>query len=165
MKASDQSNKSKQDYGTPYEFIQSVENKLNRRIAFDLAADEHNCVVKIRLNDMPVKRHFDINDNALVQDWNATLQGCLGWLNPPFEDISPWVEKAYKESRMGANIAVLVPLSIAKWWRDWVDEKAYVFMLHGRLTFQGETKPYPKDCALLIYGPTGYKGYEVWDWR
>jgi hypothetical protein len=33
-----------------------------------------------------------------------------------------------------------------------------------RLTFVGHTDPYPKDLALLLYGPSVSPGYEMWMW-
>lgn len=156
MKANQQSSLSKQDYGTPRNFLQAVLQKLRiTDFSWDLAATDDNAITD--------NGWYTLEQDSLKQDWYK-IRGCL-WLNPPFEDIEPWVKKAHEESILGAHIVVLVPLSIAKWWKDHVDGKAYVYMLHGRLTFVGETKPYPKDCALLLYGPEGYKGYEVWNWR
>lgn len=98
--------------------------------------------------------------------YSGTLKPGWVWLNPEFDDIMPWVERAEKESRRyDCRIAVLVPLSIAKWWTEYVDGTAVVFLLHGRLTFVGQTKPYPKDCALLLYGSGMAPGYYVWDWK
>jgi phage N-6-adenine-methyltransferase len=155
MKASDQNNKSKQDYGTPTLFLEAVKKRLNiEDFAWDLAADDNNTVAG---------GYFDVEDNSLVQDWH-NIEGWL-WLNPPFEKIDPWAYKCFKESRLGAHVAFLVPLSMAEWWTDWVDTKAYVLQLAGRLTFVGETKPYPKDCALVLYGPERMVGYEVWRWK
>jgi hypothetical protein len=37
-------------------------------------------------------------------------------------------------------------------------------LLNGRITFVGETMPYPKDCCLLVYGPDVAPGYDVWSW-
>ncbi len=148
--------KSKQDYGTPPGFLEAVKIKLNTEFVWDLAASEEN---KVCAN------YYSFEQNALLRDWSYDLAGGWGWLNPPFEDIYPWAEKTYLEAIQGAHIAMLVPLSIAEWWTDWVDQKSYVLMLHGRLTFVGEKSPYPKDCALLLYGPEGFTGYECWSWR
>lgn len=147
--------KSKQDYGTPKGFLEAVKQKLHiEDFYIDLAASPENAVTRL---------FFSLPDeDALDLSW--VYPGWC-WLNPPFADIYPWVEKAYVESLGGAHVAMLVPLSMAEWWVDYVDGAAYVLMLHGRLTFVGETKPYPKDCALLLYGPEGYNGYEVWSWR
>lgn len=147
--------KSKQDYGTPKGFLEAVKQKLHiEDFTIDLAASAENSVTNFYIGE---------EQNSLVQDWAGYTGWC--WLNPPFADIEPWAKKAYVESTKGAHIAMLVPLSIAQWWVYWVEQMAYVHLLNGRLTFVGETKPYPKDCALLLYGPEGYHGYEVWSWR
>jgi hypothetical protein len=52
----------------------------------------------------------------------------------------------------------------SNWWRDHVHDKARVLLLNGRITFVGETHGYPKDCCLLLYGPSVEPGYEVWSW-
>jgi phage N-6-adenine-methyltransferase len=151
--------KSKQDYGTPKNFIGAVE-KYFGPITFDLAADANNCIVP---------KHFSVNDDSLKQDWFD--KGPVIWLNPPFEDIASWVKKAYEESLKlpeGHVILMLVPASIgANWFYDHVHRKACVFALKGRLTFNGQTAPFPKDCMLLMYynPDMNYRGFDVWDWK
>jgi len=146
---------SKQDYGTPPEFLLAVKDRLGiKDFAIDLAADSSNAVTNI---------YYGTEANSLAQDWHK-INGWL-WLNPPFTDITPWVRKAHEERIRGARIAVLVPLSFAEWWDYWVDDKAYVLMLAGRLQFVGATSSYPKECALLLYTPEGQRGYELWRWK
>lgn len=144
--------RSKQDYGTPVEFLQAVKRRLNiSEFSVDLAASDTNAKAQLFLSE---------EDNSLNEEWQY---GGWCWLNPPFSSISPWVEKA---SNSPSHIAMLVPASVgANWWRDWVHNKAHVILLNGRLIFEGETLPYPKDCALLLYTPFINGGYEVWDWR
>lgn len=150
--------RSKQDYGTPLEFIAAVEERLQDVFVFDLAASRDNNIVYA---------YFTEKDDALAQDWHkASLWRGWLWLNPPYANIAPWVKKCWEESQKGAYIACLVPASVgANWWKDWVQHKAYVNYLNGRITFVGETTPYPKDCALLLYTPWGMSGGEVWTWN
>lgn len=156
---------SKQDYGTPSEFLTAVRSLLGiGQFGLDIAASAENAVCE---------SYYDEEMNALAEgnSW-LSLDGEVGWswLNPPYADIYPWAKKAYEESQRGAKIAMLVPLSIAKWWVDWVDGKAAVLMLNGRITFVGESKPYPKDCALILYSPQNewirqLPPYRVWEWK
>lgn len=147
--------KSKQDYGTPPEFLAAVMNRLDADFTWDLAASHENAITD---------HYYTEEDDSLEQDWSA-LAGWL-WLNPPFAHIEPWVRKADEASQQGAHIAVLVPASVgSNWWRRWVAGRAYVSFLTGRLTFVGETTPYPKDCALLLYTPWGFTGEEYWTWK
>lgn len=151
---------SRQDYQTPPEFVTAVRHKLGIvDFAFDLAASPENAVVS---------DFFTEADNSLSQHWDEVLRPKnWGWLNPPFANIAPWVEKAYRESLMAShpNVAMLVPASVgANWWRDWVHAKARVLCLNGRIQFVGAKDPYPKDCALLLYSESVDPGYEVWTW-
>ena len=151
--------RSKQDYGTPPEFLTAVKNRLKiQDFSVDLAASPTNAVCA---------RYWTEADDSLRPDlnWNC-IDGQWAFLNPPFGNIAPWVEKAAKEAENGAYIAMLIPASVgANWWRDWVNPYAYVSFLNGRLTFVGEKAPFPKDCALLLYTPWGFAGNEVWYWR
>lgn len=154
---------SKQDWGTPPEFLDAVRKRLNTTtFLWDLAASELN---KVETGC----GWFSEGDNALNQSWQLqdfdTANQWL-WCNPPYTNISPWVQKASEESAKGAHIAMLLPASVgANWWLDYVHDKAHVLFLNGRITFVGATTPYPKDCALLLYTPMINGGYEIWSWK
>lgn len=150
-------NTSKQDYGTPPEFLAAVRRLLRiGHFALDIAASEDNAVAE---------RFYTKEQDAFRHAWKAAG---WSWLNPPFANIGPWVARACKQSRIsqgGAHIAVLVPASIgANWWRDYVEGHALVLGLNGRIQFVGATDPYPKDCALLLYGPYITGGQRIWTW-
>ena len=149
--------RSKQDYRTPKELLDAVRQGLNITDFYrDLAADATNAVCMT---------YWTEKDNSLSKNWH-TPKGQWNWCNPPFAQLKPWVSKACVEGVWG-NTVMLVPAGVgSNWWRDWVHKKCMVWFLNGRLTFVGETTPYPKDCALLLYGrDLNYTGYGVWDWR
>ena len=147
--------RSRQDYGTPDTLLVAVKHRLCiDAFTIDLAADAGNAVAG---------DYFDEKENALEQAW--PFHG-WNWLNPPFADISPWVKKAKEEAESGASTVVLVPASVgANWFATWVEPYAYQSYLNPRLTFKGETTPYPKDCMLLFYTPWGFTGHEIWHWK
>lgn len=148
--------RSLQTYQTPQEFLAAAKRKL-RIVAFDidLAADAENTAAK---------RFYTEADNALVRPWK--VGNGWAWLNPPFSTLGPWVERAWIQSRLGAQVAMLVPAGVgSNWWRDHVHNKAHVLLCNGRITFVGEATCYPKDTCLLLYGPAIKPTYEVWAWR
>lgn len=149
--------RSKQDVQTPADFIAAVKRRFGiSEFDIDLAASPENAQAAM---------FYTKEINALKQPWRTKASG-WGWLNPEFSNIAPWVEKSFTESRKAARVLMLVPAGVgANWWRDWVHGKAFVLLLNGRLTFVGHTQPYPKDCALLVYGPDVSAAYEVWTWR
>jgi len=148
--------RSKQDYCTSPEFLKALKHRLGiENFHLDVAASEENSVGL---------RWFTEEHDALRPEvsWKDGWAFC----NPPFGHIEPWVKKAWEEAQRGAWIAMLLPAGVgANWWRDYVDGKAHVLLLNGRLVFTGETTPYPKDCVLLLYTPYIRGGYEVWNWR
>jgi phage N-6-adenine-methyltransferase len=155
--------KSKQDYATPWEFIDAVEKRFGR-MTFDLAATGHN--YRVRVEYLSFKHYFTPEIDSLAQDWKK-LRGNL-WLNPPYGHIDPWAKKCAETTPVttsicGRRIFFLVPASIgANWFADHVFQKARVIALQGRLSFDG-VSPYPKDCMLAVFGEK--PGFEVWDWR
>lgn len=151
--------RSKQDYGTPPEFLAALRNMLGiDGFDWDLAASPENTVSHL---------YYTEEQNSLHQTW--TSNGGWDWLNPPFADIAPWVTKAFESTtQLGTKIAMLVPASTgSNWWHDWVHNTAYVLFVRPRLTFVGCKDPYPKDLALLLYQPLTLHsgGYGCWNWK
>lgn len=149
--------RSKQNYGTPWEFIYAVEKPWGP-IIFDLAASEGNQKVRGIWQNC----YFSEAEDSLSQSW--TGYGNF-WLNPPYTDIGAWAKKAAFEHVIGRNkIFMLVPASIgSNWFAEHVHGKAAVLALSPRLTFEGCKDPYPKDCILAIYGET--PSFDVWRWK
>lgn len=66
--------------------------------------------------------------------------------------------------RAGLNILMLVPASVGThWFAQHVVPHAHVLYLAPRLTFVGETAPYPKDLMLCVYAH-GLTGSSCWQW-
>lgn len=150
--------RSKQDYETPADLIAAVERRFGP-IAFDLAAVATNA---------KAAEFYTPAEDALVQDWTR-LEGLL-WLNPPFADIAPWARKCM-ESILGPHrrrfeaLLLLVPASVgSNWFADFVHTRATVLALNPRLTFVGETQPYPKDCLVCVWGLWAPQ-FDVWRWK
>jgi phage N-6-adenine-methyltransferase len=157
--------RSKQDYGTPKEFLEAVRKRFNiSDFDWDLAAHEGNHVTHNWLG-----RGGRAPDSFEV-DW-STLQGRMRgdvhlWLNPEFGNIKPWAAKCAASTReSGVAIYFLTPASVgANWFAEHVWPYARVIALQGRLSFDG-VAPFPKDCMLSVFSTVGRKTFEVWDWR
>lgn len=147
--------RSVQTYGTPVELLQAVKRRLHiGAFACDLAASAENAVAPL---------FYSEGNSAFDNTWNMGTG--VSWLNPPFENIKPWVEKAWEESQKGAHVVMLLPASVgSNWYKDYVHQKAYVVFISPRITFVGETTPYPKDLMLCVYQPFSMHGTDVWRW-
>lgn len=151
--------KSRQDYGTPGDFIAAVERRFGR-LAVDLAARADNAKAPTWIDE-------DADSLATATRWDGLCDRLL-WLNPPFANIAPWAAKCLLHAEacaaLGGRIFLLTPASVgANWYSAHVHQKALVLFLNGRITFEGTTDPYPKDCMLSVFGEV--PGFEVWRWK
>ncbi len=146
--------KSRQDFGTPMEFIDAVVKRFGP-LAWDLAAHagNHKCDL-----------YFDETANSLRQDWTQ-LRGNL-WLNPPFGDIGTWARKCAESVNglgHGTKILMLTPASVgSNWFAEHVHHRALVLGVNPRMSFDGKD-PYPKDLMLSVFGVA--PGFDVWRWK
>lgn len=140
---------------TPEVFLAALRKKLGiRNFTIDLAATAANTVTK---------RFISPEQNSLVQPWDSG-EG-FAWVNPPYDDLAPWVAKAAEAKSRGQQIVMLVRASVgANWWAKDVHKVAQVWFLNGRITFVGQPTPYPSDLAILIYAKAAPPTYCVWRW-
>ena len=148
--------RSKQDYETPRVFLDAVERRFGP-LQVDLAARADNAKAPLFVTP---------EEDSLAVDWVERFGDKHCWLNPPYANIAPWAAKCKDFARRSATgrISFLTPASIgSNWFADFVHHKGYVLNLQGRITFVGESAPYPKDCILTVFGSQMY-GNEVWKW-
>ena len=75
------------------------------------------------------------------------------YVNPPYSNPLPWVEKAIEASRGGCRIAMLLKHdSSTKWWRLLHENGAYFFPLIGRLGFS-ENRQKANFPSVLVFLP------------
>lgn len=153
--------KSKQDHPTPWDFISAIENRFGV-VAIDLAATSRN---------NKAGEFISPKQNSLKCDWTAMLKGRLGYLNPPFDPIAPWSDKAILEAEKGARFVMLTQASVDSKWFWSMFPYCTTYALRSRLTFIGSTHSFPKPLILSAFncvrlgaepGPCGR--LHEWDW-
>lgn len=153
--------KSKQDHATPWAFISAVTLRFGD-IAIDLAATSKNA---------KAERFISPRENSLKQDWTALLKGELGYLNPPFDPIAPWADKAIEEAKKGARFVLLTQASVDSNWFWKIFPYCTVYALRQRITFIGSKYVFPKPLMLSAFncvrlgaepGPCGR--LHEWEW-
>ena len=95
--------------------------------------------------------YYTPKDDGLSKPWRGGV-----WCNPPYgREISSWVKKAYEESQKEYNSFVLMLLPArtdTKWWWNWVQGKATLFFIKGKVKFGDHNvgAPFPSVLALYI---------------
>ena len=79
------------------------------------------------------------------------------YVNPPYSNPLPWVEKAIAESKLGKTIVMLLKVDTStKWFQRLVEAKAKIFWLNGRIKFRkydyvkGKTKETPAGFPSML---------------
>jgi len=153
--------RSKQDIGTPRNFLDAIERRFGR-IVWDLAANAENSVADEHYYGPGSK----YGENALILPWSGSGRRTHGtlFLNPPFGMIEPWALRCSEYRDRAGWLLLLVPAAVgSNWFQQHVAPNAFVFELVDRLTFVGSTQPYPKDLVLACFG-FGVNGREPWHW-
>lgn len=150
--------KSRQDVGTPRDFLDAVERRFGC-IKVDLAARADNAVAPLFVTP---------EEDSLVVPWGERFPSTLAWLNPEFSDIAPWAAKCAHEAGVqapGLRVLLLTPASVgAVWFAEHVHRKALVLALSPRIKFIGHKTGFPKDLILSCFG-FGAPGFELWRWK
>ena len=96
------------------------------------------------------KDYYTPEDNGLSKPWRGGV-----WCNPPYgREISSWVKKAYEESQKEYNSFVLMLLPArtdTRWWWEYVQGKATLFFIKGRVKFGDHNVGAPFPSVLALY--------------
>ena len=97
--------------------------------------------------------------DGLRQPWAHREYGReVVWLNPPYgRTIGAWLAKACEESQRGATVVALLPGDTStRWWHDYVEGRADVWRLEGRVRFVGASGSPNFASVIAIYWPAGF---------
>lgn len=166
------SSRSKQDSATPADFIRAVENCFGK-LSFDLAASFYNTKHPSYFAKEGSCDPSALGFDSLKQDWAAlshlVAPNTILFLNPEFKIATPWVKKCHETTPNlvnGVKIGLLIPASVgSNWYRDFVWQKSFTNYLNGRLTFEEDEHPYPKDLMFCLFGANLVNGVGIWEWR
>lgn len=124
-----QGTRSSDDYATPIKFY----NKLNKEFNFNY-------------DPCPLRSQI----NGLETDWIGNI-----YINPPYSNIAPFIEKGIKEREKGnaKKLVYLIPIrSDTKYWHDLIMPFASeIRFVKGRLNFNEMKSPAPFPCVLVIF--------------
>jgi len=91
----------------------------------------------------PVNPDFD----GLQIEWKDK-----NFVNPPYSQISKWIDKAIKENKKNKAVVMLLPARTdTKWFHKALANKAEVFYIKGRLKFDDGNNSAPFPSIYLIF--------------
>ena len=136
--------KTNDEYGTPISLFLEACGKYNCTPKVDYFASDVNHVCD---------KYYTKSDDAFSKSWTEN-----GFINSPYSMIGKVIQKAYEE-HMANNVELMI-LAYAKtdtqWWWKWVENKAEVHFIKGRIKFldaKGNptklSSPYPS--VWIIY--------------
>jgi len=130
----------KNEWCTPLNLYEKLDAEFH--FTLDAAATQKNALAPIYISK---------ESNALEQDWHEESGAGAIFLNPPYGRgvIEEFVKKAFWESRGGATVVCLLPLSGAKWFKTYcllADEIRII----GRVKYIG----FASDGTLIRNSPT-----------
>ena len=145
------SNRHVDDRALPDDYFAQFQARF--KFTIDVAAASHNA---------KLPRYYSINNSGLDASWDGERVYC----NPPYSNVRPWIEKAWRETT-AELIVMLLPANRTeqRWWQDLVEghrdkpsSPLRVEFLYGRLRFlkPGENTLAPNNrppfgCCLLIW--------------
>lgn len=157
---------SKQDLGTPWPFVWACEQKWGP-IAWDLAASANNT---------KAPRYLGKRINSLKQDWTDILRRDIGWLNPEFDPVAPWIDKVCLECEKGARLIVNTRASVGADWFWQMEPLGNVYTLKPRLIYLNQRdkitgrplkkpKVYPSDLIVTVFNLEPKQPMQRWEWK
>lgn len=85
--------------------------------------------------------------NSLMREWESPC-----YVNPPYSNIRPFIEKALMEHASGKVIVMLVPSRTdTAWWHDCAMKATEIRFIRGRLRFGGNKKDAPFPSCILVF--------------
>lgn len=109
----------------------------------DLAADASNALCS---------QFITREQNAFSKSWGD--YGSVGWCNPPYSNIEPWISKAVLERRRGFSTVMLIPAFNGEvYHQSTFAEAAAIRFILGRLAFlrpSGEPVSGNRSGSMLV---------------
>lgn len=139
-----------QEVLTPPSVIAIVEDLFQGPIALDPCAPSHTPPI------FKAERYVTIEEDGLSIEWvNKT------YVNPPYNDLRPWLSKAMETAKSGHKVILLVPV---RTWRKWFYEAMadcdHIVWLPP-VAFAGHKQAFPFPLCLLCWN-CGPRGFDSW---
>ncbi|MGA9042829.1 MAG: DNA N-6-adenine-methyltransferase [Terriglobales bacterium] len=71
---------------------------------------------------------------------------------PPYNNIAPWIQRAYNEHTKGKLVVCLLPVRTSTlWFHKYALKATQIRFLKGHLKFKNYTRGSPFGCMIVIF--------------
>lgn len=143
-------------WATPQEVFDNLNTEFN--FDFDICAQDETA---------KCEKYNTIDDDSLSVDW-SDLNATTIWCNPPYSNITPWIERAIQAQMQGVTTVMLVMCDPSvKWFARALGYASEIrFVTEGRLSFIKDKKAgggNTKGSVIFVFRPsmvgTAYTSY------
>lgn len=150
-----------QDYCTPQELLEPVYEF--GEIELDPCSNP-NSIVRARHHIMPLEymdreKEFGLVNVSFGDGLAGPWPEGLTFVNPPFRNVVPWLEKAEEEARTGSDVILLLNADTSTaWFQDFVYPRANrICFRRGRVRFLGARSTNPFPHLYVYFGGDGVR--------
>lgn len=135
------------EWATPQKFFDEINAEFNFNLDACATKENHKC-----------DKYFTVHENGLLEDWGGYRVFC----NPPYSNISEWVEKAYRETcKDNTLVVLLIPCRTdTKYFHNYIYQRSEIRFVKGRLKFGDGKNSAPFPSMLVIFRGANLKGGE-----
>lgn len=130
--------------GTPASLIRRFHDALGGRFGLDPAAGAEPIEI--------AETRYTQTENGLAQSWDAETV----WLNPPYSDLTPWMQKTVAEMKRDDGPSLVLSLlpgnTSTTWFQEYAATSTYLCLVNGRLQFAGTDGSAPFASILCAFG-------------
>lgn len=127
-------------WATPRRVIETLEQPLDGFDVDPASGAEDEPIAPTR---------YTVEDDGLAQSWHGDV-----WLNPPYSDPGPWLEKAREEIEEGDAeivVALIKGDTSTSWYHRHAVEADFTCFVDGRLKFEGASSQAAFPSHILVY--------------
>ena len=124
-----------------WETPQSLFDELDKEFHFDLDPCATTSTAKC-------EKYYTAEDDGLAHSWGGYRVFC----NPPYSEISKWVEKCYREGiKDNTLVVMLIPSRTdTRYFHDFIYRRAEIRFVRGRVKFGGKSNaPFPSMIVVF----------------
>lgn len=126
------------EWATPKDFFDRLDAEFNFTLDPCATNQNHKC-----------DKYYTADDDGLSKDWGGQRVFC----NPPYSEISKWVEKAFYETRKDNTLVVLlIPARTdTKYFHNYILHRTEIRFVKGRLKFGDSKNSAPFPSMVVIF--------------